>query len=213
MRKAAAFIFTVLMLALAACDDDSVMSYVIDGSIADSLGIDSVTLSIVRDDYGKSQTLSSVAVKNGRFLIEGQIDSERIACLTFAGKDDSFYFILEPGKTSVTIGVDQLVITGGKTNYEYFSFVRQRLAIEKAIAANRAQYDKQCADSTLTAESEKKMALRDSVMNDSLQRFTLHRMQRGDLPSRIVRHRYYTSLDSLRQYEFRHPAKTKTSKR
>lgn len=213
MRTAVSYILALLLLTLAACDSDSAVSYVLDGSLADSLGVDSVTLSIVRDDYGKSQTLAAAGVKNGRFLIEGQIDCNRIACLTFAGKDDRFYFILGPGKTSVEIGGSKLVISGVNANYEYFSFLSERLAIEEAIAANRVRYEKQCADSTLTAESEKKMAQRDSVLNDSLQRFTLHRIQRGDLPSRIVRHRYYTSLDSLHQHELLHPTKPKSRKR
>jgi hypothetical protein len=57
------------------------------------------------------------------------------------------------------------------------------------------EYLNMAADSSLKRDDELRMVRQDSVLNDSLQRITVDRINRGDAVGRIVRERYGQQLD------------------
>ena len=57
------------------------------------------------------------------------------------------------------------------------------------------EYLNSASDKTLKREDEVRLVARDSVLNDSLQRITVDRINRGDAVGRIIRERYGNQLD------------------
>ena len=64
-----------------------------------------------------------------------------------------------------------------------------------ARIATWQEYLKMAADSSLKRDDEVLMVRQDSLLNDSLQRLTVERINRGDAVSRIIRERYASQLD------------------
>ena len=56
-------------------------------------------------------------------------------------------------------------------------------------------YLKMAADSSLKRDDERRMVRQDSLLNDSLIRITIERINRGDVVGRIIRERYGRLLD------------------
>ena len=127
-------------------------------------------------------------------MFTGQVDGRHVAFLTFDTLSTPFYFVLEPGKTSVTINRHNWVLSGGSGNADYVRLLvmRQRLLTERQ--AVRERYRQAVADSTLTLRGEREAALADSLLADSLQRVLLQAMQRHDPVGRIVRERFIATL-------------------
>ena len=80
-------------------------------------------------------------------------------------------------------------------NNEYLRYVNSRKAIMDARVATWQEYLKMAGDSSLTREDEVRMAHQDSLLNDSLQRITVERINRKDAVGRIIRERYGKQLD------------------
>ena len=56
-------------------------------------------------------------------------------------------------------------------------------------------YLKAAGDASLTREEELRMVRQDSLLNDTLQRMTVERINRGDAVGRIIRERFAGQLD------------------
>ena len=194
-----------VLLTVASCDsrDDDPSAFTLTVTLPAGTTTDSLSLSLIRDDYHAVQHLATIGhtrADSSRYFLRGNIDASRIAVIDITGENRlkrKLYFILEPGATTIDIDTAGVVITGGRQNHVYTSFLRNRHDIEKAIADNRREYVKACNDSTLTQKQELHCLRQDSILNDSLQRFTLHAITRGGLPATLIRHHYYHTLDSL----------------
>ena len=57
------------------------------------------------------------------------------------------------------------------------------------------EYLKAAANASLTREEELRMVRQDSLLNDTLQRITVERINRGDAVGRIIRERFAGQLD------------------
>ena len=106
-----------------------------------------------------------------------------------------FHFVLESGATQINISASSWSSKGSKLNAEYMSYVNQRNNIMNARVATWQEYLSMSADSTLRHEDELLMMRQDSLLNDSLQRITVERINRGDAVARIIRERYGSQLD------------------
>ena len=82
-------------------------------------------------------------------------------------------------------------------NAEYLRYVNWRNGIMDARVATWQEYLNMAADSSLTREDEMRMVRQDSLLNDSLQRVTVERINRKDAVGRIIRERYGNQLDKV----------------
>ncbi|MBQ1583913.1 MAG: hypothetical protein II078_02500, partial [Muribaculaceae bacterium] len=80
-------------------------------------------------------------------------------------------------------------------NSAYLHYINQRNGIMDARIATWQEYLKMSADSSLKRDDEVLMVRQDSLLNDSLQRLTVERINRGDAVGRIIRERYARQLD------------------
>lgn len=181
---------------LTACNHNSTfLDYKLIITVDENLGIDSVMFSLIEPDYGRVIAISQSELKHGKFLYSGQLDGPRIARLSFPnGK--VFYFILEQCKTEILFSPARTIIWGGRLNHEFFTKLNLRNQIMADIKKNREQYLQRVADSTLTYKTELRFLYHDSVLNDSLQQFILHTMQRSDEVGILFKDRFFNDLDS-----------------
>ena len=103
--------------------------------------------------------------------------------------------MLESGVTHISVSPDSWSATGSPLNAEYLRYVNQRNAIMDLRVATWQEYLKMAADSSLKRDDERRMVRQDSLLNDSLKRITIERIDRGDVVSRIIRERYGQQLD------------------
>ena len=167
-------ILAAALLALNACSNrqQNNFAYTVDCSVADSaLHKDCATLFVVMDEYGQLRRLEASRGK-GSFHFEGHLDRPRAAMLRFDRDTVPFYFVLESGHTRIDIRQHQWQIDGGPNNLRYTSLLAHHQRLADAIAQNAAHYRATAADSTLTPAKEREMATRDSLLRDSLARFT-----------------------------------------
>lgn len=157
---------------------------------------DSATLVVVDDDYGKLRVLGGARLRDSAFTFTGHTTDACIAFVDFV--TDSlpyqFYFILEPGTTAIklTPGHWRIVSQGQSQSLFSFMYWRQRIADDRQQLWER--YQQMAADSTLTWDKERAVLRRDSLLQDSLQRITVERINRGDLVSRLVKQRLLPTL-------------------
>ena len=203
-------LFLGLMVALAFCGatcgcdrpfDVSDYGYTVTLRLGDSLRADSATLKVVDDVYGSVLVAGRGRLADGAITFRGQTDRHQVAFVTFDSLAWPFYFVLGPGHTDFMINIDRWVAKGGQANKDYLRFMlaRQRLMGERKSVFD--DYRKMASDSTLTLRAERKAAVADSLLADSLQRLLLHTMLRGDATGRIVRERFVNELSpaSLQQ--------------
>ncbi len=166
-------------------------------SVDKSLRVDSISLMLLEEQYDKIKLVEAIGADSvsGAFLFEGQIEQPCVAFLKFSNDTTPFYFVLEQGETVVNIGTRGIVITGGELNHEYFDFLKQRHRILSARNDLRSQYLRMAApDSIVNIASERELAMRDSLLVDSLDVITVNLINRGGPVSKIVFDRFVNSL-------------------
>lgn len=188
-----------LALAIGACgnttsslpSDEFNLSCVVDEHLAG----DSASLFIVEDGYQRLIDAGERTGKPGTMLKwQGHIDGAHVAFIKW--KDDSvpFYFVIEPHDISIKVHGDRWSIKGGQQNKEYIHFLNHR----HRILANKEnllkEYNKHAADSTLTQSMENSYLVRDSLLADSLQRYTAWRMTQPDPVALITHERFFNTL-------------------
>lgn len=165
---------------------------------------DSATLVVVDDDYGLLRVLGGSRLQDSCFTFTGHSAVPRIAYVDFV--TDSlpcqFYFILEPGKIGIELQPGSWIITSAQSgNRQLQLFFNKYQHLEREREALWQHYRQMAADSTLTWEKERAALHADSVLQDSMQRITIDRINQGDLVSRLVKQRMMQTLthESLKQ--------------
>jgi len=196
----------LLMLA-AGCDGNrhaDAMRYNVTCTLDAVLHRDSATLLVLEENYNKLRVCGTSLAQGETFTFSGQTDVPKVALIRW--DEDStrpFYFVLEPGDTRITIKPGSWSIGGSRLNKEYQHFANRRNAIMNARAATWQEYLKMAADSSLKRDDELRLVRQDSLLNDSLQRITVERINRGDAVGRIIRERYARQLDQEHMRQLR----------
>ena len=201
MKFISLHIVLFLLYALCACSN-TCHDYTVNCSFTD-VKTDSVTLHVLEGDYDMMRMACAATVVNGEARLQGQIDAHVIAMLKISGVDQQVYFILEPGVTSMQFNSDCTLVHGGLLNHAYALIEQQRDDLSKQRMANRKQYLKLVADSTLTQKQELTMLKTDSVLCDSIQRITVTAINDGGLVGALVRQQYANTLDSLHRSQLK----------
>ena len=171
--------------------------YRLECRIDSALGTDSVSLMLLNDAYNAVWHVATVASDSaaGAFVFEGQIEQPCVAYLKFSNDSTPMLFVLEPGLTEITIGANQLIITGGKLNHEYLTYLKSRQDVQAERASLHREYINALApDSTIAVEVERRFAMRDSVLVDSLEHITIDAINRNSLASQIIFDRFVNTL-------------------
>ncbi len=198
MKKIILSIGILLQIAaLTACDkSNSRIDYKVTCIVDNKLHHDSATLLVLEEEYGQLNICGTTHGEQGIFTFSGQTDRPKVALIRWDNDSTSpFYFVLEGGNTRITINSGSWNITGSPQNAAYIRYIKQRNAITDARVATWQEYLSMSADSTLRHEDELLMVRQDSLLNDSLQRITVERINRGDAVARIIRERYGSQLD------------------
>ena len=157
---------------------------------------DSATLLVLEEEYNRLRVSGTAHVKNGKFTFTGQTDKPKAALIRWDNDTvEPFYFVLENGDINVSLSSGKWNITGSPLNSAYLHYINQRNGIMDARIATWQEYLKMSADSSLKHDDEVLMVRQDSLLNDSLQRLTVERINRGDAVGRIIRERYARQLD------------------
>ena len=138
--------------------------------------------------------------RNGKHFVilspTGQTDKPKAALIRWDNDTvEPFYFVLESGDINVSLSSGKWDITGSPQNSAYLHYINQRNGIMDARIATWQEYLNMSADSSLKRDDEVLMVRQDSLLNDSLQRLTVERINRGDAVGRIIRERYARQLD------------------
>ena len=198
MKKIILSIGILLQIAaLTGCDDsNSRIDYKVTCIVDNQLHRDSATLLVLEEEYGQLNICGATRGEQGTFTFSGQTDRPKVALIRWDNDSTSpFYFVLEGGNTRITIKPGAWNITGSAQNAAYMRYIRQRDAIIDARVATWQEYLRMSSDSSLRHEDEILMVRQDSLLNDSLQRITVERINRGDAVARIIRERYGQQLD------------------
>ena len=156
----------------------------------------SATLLVLEEEYNRLRVCGTARVKNGKFTFTGQTDKPKAALIRWDNDTvEPFYFVLESGDINVSLSSGKWDITGSPQNSAYLHYINQRNGIMDARIATWQEYLKMSADSSLKRDDEVLMVRQDSLLNDSLQRLTVERINRGDAVGRIIRERYARQLD------------------
>ena len=172
------------------------MDYNVTCTVDNKLGRDSATLLVLEDDYGQLRLCGSSRSDNGTFTFSGQTDKPKVALIRW--DNDSikpFYFVLEGGNIVIAIRPGSWDIKGSALNSQYLHYINQRNSIMDSRVATWQEYLNMAADSSLKHDDELRMVRQDSLLNDSLQRITVERINRGDAVGRIIKERYGQQLD------------------
>ena len=185
------------IMALTGCDNSSHgLDYRVTCVIDNKVNHDSATLLVLEDAYGQLRMCGTARGDNGTFTFTGQTDQPKVALIRWDNDSTQpFYFVLEQGDTRITIKPDSWHITGSPQNSEYLHYINQRNGIMDSRVATWQEYLKMAADSSLRRDDEMRMVRQDSLLNDSLQRITVERINRGDAVGRIIKERYGKLLD------------------
>lgn len=192
-------LFCLAALSLAGCDshagDDG--SYRVTVELRHGrLHCDSATLVVVDEDYGRLRLLGGAHVEDSVFTFVGHTPEPRLAYIDFA--TDSlplqFYFVLEPTHITITLEPGRWLIKGGKHNQSYQAFLNRHTRLLASRDSLWHKYVSMGSDSTLTWDKERAALRTDSLLQDSLQRITVERINRGDLASCLVKQRLLPTL-------------------
>ena len=184
------------LLTLPGCDNrhNSIAFEVVCDITPDSLAGDSVRLFVVDDNYQHLMRLGCLAPRKGHCVFTGQTLGTHVAMVTIDSTATPYYFVLQPGKTQLKIDTLGCVIAGGKLNEQYMSFVKLHRQLTQQRTQLHEQYVLLADSGVLTLKQEKDMAVRDSLLADSLQHITVRFINRGDAPARIVRELFFNTL-------------------
>lgn len=191
-------IFTTLMaISLMGCDNDSHQGdYTVTCTLQGIQQHDSATLLVLEEAYNRLRLCGTARTRQHTFTFKGQTDAPKVALIRWDNDSTQpFYFVLESGNISITIKDGSWTITGSKCNSNYLHYINQRNAIMDARANIWQQYLKMATDSSLKRDDERRLVTQDSLLNDSLQRITVERINRGGAVGRIVKERYGQQLD------------------
>lgn len=198
MKQLSQLIVLLLFLAIiTACGGRDDTYYRVECNVASELGVDSVSLMLVKEDYGSVYNAGKVGVDNTLkvFVFEGQIEEPCVAYLKFDNDTTQMLFVLEPGLTQMTIGAKGMTISGGDANREYMAYLKSRNALLAEKRKLQEDYLRNVApDSTISVDVEKQFLTRDSLLTDSMERITVDAINRGSLASRIILDRYINTL-------------------
>ena len=190
--------FYIVVWALTGCVERlNDTQYRVQCTVDKTLGVDSVSMMVLEDSYGRVRHVSTVGLDTaiGAFVIEGQVEQPCVAFLKFGNDSTPFYFVLEHGATLVDVGARGVVVSGGDLNHEYFAYLKDRALLESARRSLLTQYRRLAApDSMVNIEQEREFVVADSVLSDSLECLTVGVINRGDAVSRIVFERYVNTL-------------------
>ncbi len=201
MRNNVLYIYIMCVVAMmtAACGrratQDDITAYRLTCHVDKGLLGDSAQLYIVEDGYHRLLNGGLRIGKPGTSLVwDGHIDGPRVAFIRWQGFDRPFFFVLEPGNIGINLHAHGWKIDGSRNNNDYMRFLNHRHNIQMARDNSRSEYLKHVADSTLTADLELQYQQRDSILCDSLNRYTAWRMAQDDPVAVIARERFYNSL-------------------
>ncbi len=171
--------------------------YKVECKISPELGTDSVSLMLLLPDYNSLCHVATVGrnAESQSFVFEGNVECPTVAYLKFNNDTVPMIFVVEPGETLIDISVAGLVISGGDANHEYMTYLKVR----QSLAAERQKLHQEylahvASDSTISIAVERQYIARDSVLADSLERITVHAINRGDVVSTIILDRYVNTL-------------------
>ena len=175
---------------------NSEMDYSVTITLDNQMKHDSATLLVLEEGYNKLRSCGTVGKTGDSFVFTGQTDVPRVAVIHWDNDSTKpFYFVLESGVTHISVAPNSWSVTGSEQSAEYLRYVKQRNAIMNLRVATWQEYLNMASDSSLKHDDELRMVRQDSVLNDSLQRITVERINRGDVVGRIVRERYGQQLD------------------
>ena len=198
MKKMILSIGTLLaIMAMTGCDNHSHgLDYRVSCTLDNKARHDSATLLVLEDAYGQLRVCGTAHSADGTFTFTGQTDKPKVALIRWDNDTvQPFYFVLESGQTDITLQSGSWNITGSPMNSEYLHYINQRNGIMDSRVATWQEYLNMAADSSLKRDDEMRMVRQDSLLNDSLQRITVERINRGDAVGRIIKERYGMTLD------------------
>ena len=191
-------LIAMVLVALAGCVDSLDKSqYRVECKISPELGVDSVSLMLVMDDYNSVFHVATVARgdASGTFVFEGNVEEPAIAYLKFSNDTTPMIFVVEPGLTQIDISPNGLVISGGKANHVYMTYLKNRRALTMEKQKLHQEYlGLMAPDSTIDIAVERQYFARDSLLNDSIERITVDAINREDVASKIIFERYVNTL-------------------
>ena len=197
MKKIILSVSALLAIALMGCDSGvRQMDYRVTCTLEGKQQHDSATLLVLEEDYNKLRVCGASRLTDGTVTFTGQIDEPHVALIRWDNDSvQPFHFVLEQGDIHITLKSGSWDITGSPLNSQYLHYINQRNSIMDERLATWQQYLKSASGKTLKREDELRLVARDSVLNDSLQRITVDRINRGDAVGRIIRERYGNQLD------------------
>lgn len=198
MKKMILTILAILAISLMGCDNSSrVEEYTVTCTVQGQQPPDRATLLVLEEAYNRLRLCATAHSSGGKFTFKGQTEGTKVALIRWDNDSTHpFYFVLEGGQTSITIKPGLWTITGSPANSRYLNYINRRNAIMGERVDVWQEYLKMAADSSLKQADERRMVARDSLLNDSLQRLTVDRINRGDAVGRIIRERYASQLDT-----------------
>ena len=151
---------------------------------------------MLEEEYNKLRVCGSALGQQGTFTFKGQTDGPKVALIRWDNDSTQpFYFVLEAGHTQLDINLDSWRVSGSAQNVDYMDFINRRNALMNARVATWQEYLKAAGSSALKHEDEVRLVRQDSLLNDSLQRIMVERINRGDAVGRIIRERFAGQLD------------------
>ena len=197
MKKIILSIGALLSIGLMGCDNGSrQMDYRVTCTLEGKQQHDSATLLVLEEDYNKLRVCGATRMTNGTATFKGQIDGPHVALIRWDNDTvQPFHFVLEQGDIHITLKSGSWDITGSPMNSDYLHYINQRNSIMDERLATWQEYLKSASGKTLKREDEVRLVARDSVLNDSLQRITVDRINHGDAVGRIIKERYGNQLD------------------
>ena len=197
MKKIILSVSALLTIALMGCDSSvRQMDYRVTCTLEGKQQHDSATLLVLEEDYNKLRVCGASRLADGSVTFTGQIDEPHVALIRWDNDSvQPFHLVLEQGDIHITLKSGSWDITGSPLNSQYLHYINQRNSIMDERLATWQEYLKSASGKTLKREDELRLVTRDSVLNDSLQRITVDRINRGDAVGRIIRERYGNQLD------------------
>ena len=198
MKKNIITVGMALALMLCGCDNrgHNGLDYRVNVTLDNKQHHDSATLLVLEEEYNQLRVCGTAQAKNGTFTFTGQTNKPKAALIRWDNDSvEPFYFVLEGGNINVTIASGSWNITGSPQNSAYLHYINQRNGIMNARIATWQEYLKAAEDKSLTRDDEVRMVRQDSLLNDSLQRMTVQRINRNDAVGRIIRERFAGQLD------------------
>ncbi len=158
--------------------------------------IDSATLLVIDPDYGQQRVLGGARVQDSTLAFAGHVAGAQLAYVDLSSDSlpYQFYFILEPTDITISIGPRHWQIAGGRGNRSYQQFLNRHDRLLSSRDSLWREYVRMGTDSTLTWDAERSSLRLDSLLQDSLQRIIVERINRGDLVSRLIKQRLLPTL-------------------